>query len=138
MSVFLDTNVLLYSEDGDEPTKRDIARQRLREAFAEASGVISTQVLQEFYVNAIRKLGMTKTLARARVLDFASLTVVPITRDLALSATDLHQLQPLSFWDALIIRAAASAGCSTLYSEDLQDGALYDGVRVVNPFRGIA
>ena len=138
MTAFLDSNVLLYTEDAKAPEKRQVARECLIAALDKSAGVISTQVLQEFYVNATRKLGMTKAAARERVLLFASLTVVPVTPDLVLAATDLHQLQPISFWDALIIRAASSAGCATLYSEDLQDGAVYDGVRVVNPFRGIA
>lgn len=137
MSAFIDSNVLLYTEDADAPEKCRLAKELLRAAFAEPAGVISTQVLQEFYVNATRKLGVSKAAARERVLLFARLKVVPISSQLVIAATDLHQLQPISFWDALVVRAAAAAGCSILYTEDLQHGAVYDGVQVVNPFRDV-
>jgi predicted nucleic acid-binding protein len=138
MTTFLDSNVLLYTEDADAPLKREIALRHVRAAFADPGGVISTQVLQEFYVNAVRKLAMTKPAARERVLAFAKLNVVPVTTDLIASAMEMHQLHAISFWDALIVRTAAAAGCTTLLSEDLQDGASYEGVRIVNPFSSVA
>ena len=134
MSVFFDTNVLIYAEDSRDEAKRSRAIDIVRTAMRAADGVVSTQVLQEFYVNAVRRLTMPKERAQARTRLYQSLVVVPVTPELIQSAIDLHRLEPLSFWDALVLRAAGSAGCTTLYSEDVQAGRVFDGVRVVNPF----
>jgi predicted nucleic acid-binding protein len=131
---FFDSHVLLYAEDGRFEDKQQIARDLLREGFSSGSGVISAQVLEEFYANAIRKLGASRADARDRARHYSALLVVPVTAELALAAIDFHQLTQIAFWDALIVKAAASSGCGTLYSEDLKDGATYDGVRVRNPF----
>jgi predicted nucleic acid-binding protein len=131
---FLDTNLLMYAEDGRFRAKQKVARDLLRGEFHAGTGVISAQVLDEFYVNAQRKLGASRAQARARAKYYAELQVVPVTAELALAAIDLHQIEQISFWDALIVAAARASGCGRLYSEDLQHGATYDGVRVENPF----
>lgn len=134
MRRFLDTNVLLYADDEDAGEKRDRARRLLREAFAAGDAVVSTQVLQEYFVNATRKLGVDPAIARRKVEIVAELDVVRIDLDLIYSAIDLHRLHSLSFWDALIVRAAAVAGCGLLLTEDLQHGRVIDGVRIEDPF----
>jgi predicted nucleic acid-binding protein len=136
MRRFLDTNVLLYADDEDATGKRDRARHLLREAFSAGDAVVSTQVLQEFFVNATRKLGVDPAIARRKVELVAELDVVRVDVDLICSAIDLHRLHSISFWDALIVRAAAVAGCGLLLTEDLQHGRVIDGVRVEDPFRG--
>ncbi len=136
MSVFFDTNVLLYADDASGGPKTDIARGLLREALIQRNGVVSTQVLQEYYVNAAKKLRLEGSAARARVEVYLGFDVVTVTPPLVLAAVDLHRLDTLSFWDALVVRAAEQANCSTLYSEDLQAGRRFGGVRVVNPFVG--
>jgi predicted nucleic acid-binding protein len=131
---FLDTNVLLYADDADAKEKSVRARTCIADAVLEGKAVVSTQVLQEFFVIATRKLGLAAEDARARVEAFSQLDVVLLQPDLILSAIDLHRLHGLSFWDAMVVRAAAASGCSRLWSEDLQDGRTFDGVRIENPF----
>ncbi len=134
MSVFFDSNILLYADDGDAGAKTEIARDLLRRSMSERTGVVSTQVLQEFYVNARRKLKLDGAAARARIEVYLTFDVVTVSPSLVLAAVDLNRLDSVSFWDALVIRAAQLAGCDVLYSEDLQAGRRFGGVRVVNPF----
>ena len=134
MSAFFDTNILLYADDADAGDKTGIARQLLRRSVSDRTGVVSTQVLQEFYVNARKKLKLDGAAARARIEVYLGFDVVTVTPARLLAAVDLNRLDSISFWDALIIRAAEHAGCDTLYSEDLQEGRRYGPVRIVNPF----
>ncbi len=135
MSAFFDTNILLYADDADAGPKTELARNLLRQAMLQRSGVISTQVLQEFYVNARKKLNLDGAAARARVEVYLGFDVVTVGPGLLLSAIDLHRLDSLSFWDALIVRSAEQAGCAVLYSEDLQHGRRFGALKVVDPFR---
>lgn len=131
---FLDTNVLLYADDRAAGAKTLRARDCVAELAAQGKAVVSTQVLQEFFVIATKKLGLPAAIARQRVETYAALEVVLIQTDLILGAIDLHRLHALSFWDALIVRAASAAGCTRLWSEDLQHGRTIEGVRIENPF----
>jgi predicted nucleic acid-binding protein len=131
---FLDTNVLVYAADLDAGEKRSTARRILAELLPAAAAVVSTQVLQEFYVVATKKLAVDPAIARRKVELLARTDVVRIDEGLVLQAIDLHRLHTLSFWDALVIKAAAHAGCARLLSEDLQPGRIVDGVRIENPF----
>jgi predicted nucleic acid-binding protein len=97
-------------------------------------GVVSTQVLQEYFTAATRQLHVRPDIARRKVETFARLDLVQVDLDLILSAIDLHRLHAVSFWDALIVRAALANGCAVLYSEDPQMGQRINGLRVVNPF----
>jgi predicted nucleic acid-binding protein len=133
--VFLDTNVIVYADDQSAGVKRSRALAVLRELVAQSRAVLSTQVLQEYFVVATRKLGVPPAVARQKVDALARLDVVVIRPELVLAAIDLHRLHQISFWDALIVRCAVTAGCSRLFSEDLQDGQVLDGVRIENPFR---
>lgn len=135
MRRFLDTNVVVYADDHDAGAKRTRARELLADALASGEGVISTQVLQEFFVTVTRKLNVDPAIARRKVEILAEMDVVLIDRELILGAIDLHRLHSLSLWDALVVRAAAVAGCGVLLSEDLQDGQVIDGVRIEDPFR---
>lgn len=133
--VFLDTNVLVYSIDANSPAKREQARNLLREVQQEGNGVISTQVLQEFYVVATRKLGV-EPLDAKRILELlANFEVVTITVPLIEQAIDCSVANQVSFWDALIIAGAEDGGCAEIWTEDLQDGQRIRGVKVVNPFK---
>lgn len=132
---FLDTNVLLYSDSGEAPTKRRRALELLGEHRLARTGVVSLQVLQEYFVAATRKLGVDVGVARRKVELFANYHLVVLDVEDVLAAIDLHRLHQVSFWDALIVRAAKEGGCSILYSEDLQHGRAIDGVRIVDPFR---
>lgn len=131
---FLDSNVLIYTDDGDAPAKRQRALDLLAGHRRDGTGVLSLQVLQEYFNGATRKLGVPAEVARRKVELFAAHHVVVLDVEDVLSAIDLHRLRKISFWDALIVRAAGQGGCSVLYSEDLGAGTSFGGVRVVNPF----
>ena len=130
---FFDTNILVYAHAGDEPQKRKVARKSLSTHLANQTAVISTQILQEYFVAATR-IGLPAELAQQHVATYAQANVVQVTTELILAAIDMHRLHRLSFWDALIVRSARAGGCGVLLSEDLKHGQIYNGVRVENPF----
>jgi len=132
-SRFLDTNVLVYLFDGDAPGKAE----RSREILAATGNVISTQVLQEFYSAATRKLGVPGAEALEAMTEFASACrVVTVEVPTILKAAGRSLAQRLSFWDALILETAVTAGCRVVLSEDLQEGRRYEpGLQVEDPFR---
>jgi predicted nucleic acid-binding protein len=132
---FFDSNVLVYTDDRTAPDKRDRALELLAAARRSGTGVLSTQVLQEYFVSATRKLGVESALARRKVEIYSRFDLVPVNLDLILAAIDLHRLHGLSLWDSLIVQAARSAGCSILYTEDLQHGRRWGELTIVNPFR---
>jgi predicted nucleic acid-binding protein len=132
---FLDTHVLVYADDRSSGEKGERARALLREAMTSRAGVLSIQVLQEYFAVATRKLGVAAELARRKIELLSSMDVVRPDVGDVLAAIDLTRLRSISFWDALIVRAAENAGCAVLLSEDLQDGEIISGVRVKNPFR---
>lgn len=131
---FFDSNILVYTDDRKNPSKRDLALQLLASARRSRTGVVSTQVLQEYFVAATRKLGVEAHTARSKVRVFARLGLVPVSLELILAAIDVHRLHSVSFWDSLILQAARTAGCSILYSEDLQHGRRFEELTIVNPF----
>jgi predicted nucleic acid-binding protein len=132
--VFVDTNIFVYADDRAARTKRVRARAVLSELIRTRRAVVSTQVMQEYFAAAIKKLGLSHERARIRVERLNRLDVVLIRPELILGAIDLCRLHALSFWDALVVRSASAAGCGRLLSEDLQDGQTIDGVRIENPF----
>jgi predicted nucleic acid-binding protein len=132
---FLDTNVLVYADAGDEPIKQARAISLIGEHRLARSGVISTQVLQEYANVALRKLELPAALVRERLSYYARFEVVITTPTLIADALDLHALRGVSYYDALIVQAAIASGCACLLSEDLQDGAVLGGVRITNPFK---
>lgn len=134
MRSFIDTNVLVYADDVAGTRKQEIARRLVASHLKAASGVVSTQVLQEYVNVALRKLRLPVDLVRSRLSTYRRLETVPATADLIASALDIHQLHRLSFWDALIVQAARQSGCVQLLSEDMNSGAILAGVRLVNPF----
>lgn len=131
---FFDTNVLLYSDDSSAPAKRRVALHMIAQHRAAGTGVLSTQVLQEYFVGATKKLHVDAATARRKVELLAEFdVVVPDVADV-LAAIDLHRLHQVSLWDGLIVQSARRAGCRVLFTEDLQTGRTLDGVRVENPF----
>lgn len=132
---FFDTNVLIYADDKGAPAKQRRSLELIEEHRRARTGVVSLQVLQEYFVTATRKLQLDARIARRKVELLAEFDVA--TPELAdiLAAIDLHRLHGISFWDALIVRAALQAGCSVLFSEDMQGTREIDGLHIVNPFR---
>ena len=135
---FVDTNVLLYAHDASETVKQPIARSVLEALWQEGTGALSTQVLQEFYVVATKKLRrpLARDEAREIVQLYATWPVVVIDPMLVLAATRIEEGHQLSFWDALIVEAARISGAERLITEDLQAGRVVEGVRFENPFVG--
>lgn len=131
---FFDTNVLLYRDDLSDAEKRGRANELIAEHWRSGTAVISTQVMQEYFVAATRKLGVAADTARRRVELLEGLNVVPIQTQHILAAIDLHRLHAFSFWDALILTAAQVSGCSVLLSEDMQNGQRFGDVLIRNPF----
>lgn len=133
--VFLDTNVLAYACDADQPAKRDKARDLLKSVSRDIPPCVSTQVMQEFFVTVTRKMGVDALHAKRIIHSFRHMETVLIDLDDINRAIDGSVVWQVSFWDALILTSARKAHCAVLYSEDLSDGQAYDTVRVINPFR---
>jgi predicted nucleic acid-binding protein len=131
---FFDTNILVYADDQATPAKQRQAIRLIAEHRRAGTGVVSLQVLQEYFVTVTRKLKLDARIARRKVELLAEFDVAAPGVDDILAAIDLHRLHRFSFWDALILRAAKQAGCAVLFTEDLQGERLSDGVRIVDPF----
>ena len=131
---FLDANILVYAQDRDSPAKRRRSRELIASLAEAGNGVISTQVLQEFYVAVTRKLGVAPLSAKSVMQTFKVFEIVQASPDLIESAIDCSVLSGISFWDALIVAAAAASGCVILYTEDLNPGQTIQGVRIENPY----
>ncbi|MDR1213971.1 MAG: PIN domain-containing protein [Propionibacteriaceae bacterium] len=129
---FLDTNVLVYLFDISDPVKRAKARA----VVAGHQCFVSPQVLGEFYVVVTRKLAtpLSPADAAAAVAGWPPTQVVPLTAALVTAAIATSQAHRLHYWDALVVEAAAEAGCPVLLTEDLADGSTLRGVRIANPF----
>ena len=132
---FFDTNVLVYADDKDASTKQRRAVELVAEHRRAGTGVVSLQVLQEYFVTVTRKLHLDADIARRKVELLAEFDVAAPDLADVLAAIDLHRLHGFSFWDALVIRAAKQSGCTVLLTEDLKDRREVDGVRIVNPFQ---
>ncbi len=132
---FCDSNVLLYAASNapEDTAKREVARRVLA---MEGVG-FSAQVLQEFYVNATRKpaLRLSEEEALEILTALRGFPILPVTEELVFAAVALKVRHQISYWDAAIVAAATALGAHELYSEDLNDGQDYGGVRVVNPFK---
>ena len=133
---FVDTNVLVYAHDLAETAKRPVARAALEVLWDERTGTLSTQVLQEFYVVATRRLDPPVSRAEARQVmnAYSAWPVVVLDPSLILSATLLEEEHGISFWDALIVEAARVAGADRILTEDMQSGRRLVGIEIVNPF----
>jgi len=135
--VFLDTNIIMYAYDVSAGEKHEIAKKILVELWDSGLGVISTQVLQEFFVNVTQKIQkpLDKRLARDIISDLMKWDVVINDGESILEAVEILLRHGYSFWDSLIIEAAIRSGAVALLSEDLADGQIINGVTVKNPFK---
>ena len=134
--VFLDSNILIYAFDTEEPAKRARSRE-LVESLPAESIVLSAQVLNEFYYTVTRKLRRPVPPAEAEeaVRGLSGFRILPLDHRLSLAAMGLVRKHQLSIWDALIVQSATDGRCRTLVSEDFQHGRKYGTVTVSNPFR---
>ena len=133
---FVDTNVLVYAHDVEAGARHDVAAKLVGELWETRRAVISTQVLQEFYVNATRKIPspLPRATARQIVKAYAVWQTELVGPPEIQVASELEEQHRLSFWDALIVAAALKGGASTILSEDLSAGRSISGVRIENPF----
>lgn len=135
--VFVDTNILVYAHGvGDGDARASTARAVLGELWRTDTGVLSTQVLQEFYSVATKKLGLEPKHARGIVASYAQWCTANTDVGLIVSGSKLTEEHSISFWDSLIIEAALRANASRLLSEHLQHGRTFGDLVVENPFRG--
>jgi predicted nucleic acid-binding protein len=134
---FVDTNVLIYAHDVDAPPKHKIANAVLRELWSERTGVLSLQVLQEFYVNVTRKIStpLSKESARLIVNSYA-IWCMETTPAEMFSAFRIEDESRISFWDALIVSTAVRSGATRILSEDFNAGQRINGILIENPFVG--
>jgi predicted nucleic acid-binding protein len=138
-STFLDSNILVYAFDRDAPAKQEVALSLLEGLGAAGRLVLSTQVLQEFYVVTTRKLSqpLDPAEAEAAIEFFVKYPVVRIDESQVLAAIRRNREDSASFWDALIIESALTKGCDELLTEDLQHGRQYGSMTVRNPFESL-
>lgn len=136
VKAFVDTNILVYAYDRGAGAKHAKALDLVENLWLQGTGILSTQVLQEFYVNVRRKAQRPVTVEQARDLVSDYLAWDPVVNDGAamLKAIDLENRYKLSFWDSLIVAAAQKSGASILYSEDFNHGQKFGSVEVRNPF----
>ena len=132
---FIDTNVLVYADSGDEPVKQRIALTLLNQLRLNQKGVLSTQVLTEYCNVALNKLKLPHADIREQMQFWQQYEVVQVTPDIIHAGLDLHQTRSIGYFDALIVAAAKTSGCTVLYSEDMNAGEMVNGVRILNPFR---
>ena len=133
--VFFDSNILVYFADSADSQKQKIAGELIKNAVINDNGVISTQSLQEFFAATTRKLLCSKKKAKEYLENFKdSFAVEQVSVTHILKAVDICIKNQFSFWDSLILATAIQSGCVICYSEDLTNGQIVEGVKVVNPF----
>jgi len=135
--LFVDTNILVYCMDDSDKKRKARCRTLIEALVGELYGVLSTQVLQEFYVAATKKLGADPLAVKDILHSFRRFETVVITPELIKEAIDCSLINRLSFWDSLIVVAAESARCEKIWTEDLNDGQIIRGVRIENPLKGL-
>lgn len=136
--VFLDTNIIVYAYDRDAGRKHEIARDLLIDLWNNEGGVLSAQILQEFYVTVTKKIAspLPPESAREIIEDFLTWDVVANDGEAVLEAIDLQTSEKIFFWDALVVAAAKKGAADILLSEDLSDGRKFGDIAVRNPFAG--
>jgi predicted nucleic acid-binding protein len=134
---FVDSNILIYAHDADAGFRQRRASEELVDLWAIGGGLLSTQVLQEFYVNVTRKIKppLTPSAAREVVRDYAPWVESPITPATIVRASEIGEIWQVSFWDGMILAAAEQSRADRLLTEDLSHGARIAGIEIVDPFR---
>ncbi|GHV83170.1 twitching motility protein PilT [Spirochaetia bacterium] len=131
---FIDSNIWIYSVDESEKTKKDAARKTLNHLNMDSTVVLSTQVVQEFYNGVIKKLKLDAIVAESLVYEMKKHEIVQVDFDLIIRGIDISINSKTAFWDGLIIAAAESAKCKAIVTEDLNDGQIICGMKIINPF----
>lgn len=134
--VFLDTNIVVYAHDKTDPDKKAKSQAILFECLRTGTGVISAQVLSEFFVTITQKIEQPISPDRARkeIVLLSTMATIDIDATLVVEAVNIKERWQLSYWDSLILAAAERAGCEKVYSEDMSDGQCYGSLTVCNPY----
>jgi predicted nucleic acid-binding protein len=134
--IFLDTNIFVYAHDRSSGEKHEAAREIVDYLWESRKGVISVQVLQEFFVCVTHKIIKPLLLKNARtILEYlSSWDVVVNDKYITLRAIDVQEKYRFSFWDSLIVQAAIQGQARILFSEDLPDGQIVEDLKIINPF----
>ena len=135
--VFVDTNILIYAHDLDAGARQEVAAQVLTELWDSRTGRLSTQVLQEFFVNVTQKIRkpLSRSQGREVIHNYSAWVQTLITPATIGRASEIGELWQLSFWDGMIVAAAEQTGARQLLSEYMNAGQVISGIRVVNPFQ---
>ncbi len=135
--VFADTNILIYAHDVDAGFKHDISVLTITELWEKRNGVLSVQVLQEFYVNVTRKIHkpISRSEARAVIKNYLLWHVQANRPETIVLALEMEEKHCLSFWDAMIVAAAYQAVAKIILTEDLNHGQKIEGILIKNPFK---
>ena len=135
--VFVDTNIIVYSYDRDAGKKYQIASKLVKDLWHSGLGVLSTQVLQEFFVTVTNKISPPLDIAKVRgiVKNLSKWNIVINDVNTILTAIEIHDEHKFSFWDSMIIASAVNGGATTLLSEDLSDNQAIEGLTISNPFK---
>lgn len=133
--IFIDTNIIVYANDSRNPEKQKRAQSVVTELMRNGHGVISTQALQEYASVAISKLGQSEEVVLRQLKILEIFEMIQQTPQMIRRAVEIKKTYQLNFWDACIISNAEAAGCSELYSEDLNTGQFYSGLKVVDPLK---
>jgi len=134
--IFVDTNVLIYAHDMDAGLKHDRAVSIVSGLWEKENGILSVQVLQEFYVNVTRKISrpLTPASARGLIQNYLAWHVETNEPSTVFLASEIGERNLLSFWDALIVASASKAGADRILSEDLNHGQIIEGILIENSF----
>lgn len=135
--VFIDTNVLVYAYDISAKKKHEVAVSVIENLWYSGTGILSSQVLSEFFVVVTRKIPnpLSVNIAKSIIKDFLTWDIIPIYEDSVLDAIEILQKYNLSFWDAMIVESALRGGASLLLSEDFSDGMEIEKLKIQNPFK---
>ncbi len=134
---FVDTNILIYAHDKDADGKHFLARNIINDLWENKKGILSTQVLEEFYINVTKKIPkpLKKNEAREIIQQYFTWEVVLINNEMILQASMVEEKQKISFWDALIVVAGNHGNASSLLSEDFNHGQRFGNLLIQNPFK---
>ena len=134
---FFDTNILVYANDSSDKVKQNIARSVIKNSLNKQNGVISVQVLSEFWVTVTQKIKkpLPVEIAEKEIELFQLMEIVSLDYPLFKDAIRFQRLMQISYWDSLILAASHSAGCKTIYTEDLNHGQIIRDMELCNPFR---
>ncbi len=133
---FLDTNIIVYAYDSSARSKHETAKKIMKELWGSGQGIISTQVLQEFYVSVTKKIPkpLDMEIATHIIKDLMYWDVVVNDGEAILEAIEIQARHRFSFWDSLVIQAAVKGGAEVLFSENLNSGQIVSSVEIKNPF----